>query len=211
MKQNNEVVKLNQLEIIGLTGGTGSGKSVVSAFLMKKRAFVINCDEIAHQILEIGQPAYHEIIAHFGNNIIDDKKRIIRKRLGDIVFSDKKKLGFLNFCTHKYIVMKVKEEIEKIQKAPESYSCIVIDAPLLKEANLDSMCDKIWVVYAKEEVRVKRIMDRDGLTYEQAKNRIQNQKPWEEYEKMADIIFYNTKDLLFLREQLDKVMETIKK
>lgn len=210
--QNKGVERLqNPLTIIGLTGGTGSGKSVVSASLKKRNAYIIDCDRIAHEILLAGKPAYDEILEFFGSDVLDAEKQIIRRKLGDLVFSDSEKLAFLNRCTHKYIVLEIRKMLHQIQKTPDKYCCIVMDAPLLIEANLVPVCNQVWVVYAEESVRINRIMQRDQITYEQAKNRIQNQKSWEEYKSYADVILDNSKDAAHLEAQLDKLLSSIKK
>lgn len=192
------------MKVIGLTGGTGSGKSVVARTLLEKGAYIIDADEIAHDIIKKGKPAYNEILVHFGNGILDDNNNIIRRRLGDIVFSKPAELEFLNKCTHKYISQEIQWKIEEIQKRP-GYSCIVIDAPLLIEANLLSQCNEVWVVYAEEQTRIDRIMDRDHLTAEQAANRIKNQKTWQEYRRFADKVIDNSRDLAYVQEQMEKI------
>lgn len=196
------------MKTIGLTGGTGSGKSVVSQYLTKRDAFIIDCDKIAHGILLPKKPAYKQIIDYFGTEILDENKAIIRRKLGDIVFSNKDKLEFLNNCTHRYIGMEI-NEILKLKKSESGYSCIVIDAPLLIEANLIPICSNVWVVYADESIRIKRIMERDNISFEQAKNRIHNQKKWEEYEKYADVVIDNSGDLKFVETQLDKLLKSL--
>ena len=89
------------MKVIGLTGGTGSGKSVVSKSLAAAGAVVIDADRIAHEIILKGEPAYTEIVNFYGTEILDAEGNIIRKRLGEIVFHDAKKLAFLNQFAHK--------------------------------------------------------------------------------------------------------------
>lgn len=200
----------DKLKIIGLTGGTGSGKGAVSISLSRHGAFVIDCDKVAHCILEKGKPAYEEIVSHFGNQILDEEGEIIRKKLGDIVFSNQQKLSFLNECTHKYIVLEIHEQIRIVQQCREDYFFVVIDAPLLIEAGLVPLCDFIIVVFAEESLRIARIMERDSLTYKQAQSRIDNQKSWEEYKSCADFVIDNSRDIAFLEEQINKVIVLMK-
>lgn len=194
------------MKIIGLTGGTGSGKGFVSERLKARRAFVMDADAIAHEIIEKGKPAYDEIVDYFGKDILDENGEIIRRKLGDIVFSDKDKLAFLNSCTHKYINMEILKKIEEVKPQTNVYSAIVIDAPLLAEAGLTDICDDIWVVYADSEVRVKRIMERDSITEEQARNRIASQKSWEEYKELGAVIIDNSSDDENVERQLDSLL-----
>ncbi|MBR2062007.1 MAG: dephospho-CoA kinase [Anaerotignum sp.] len=196
------------MKVIGLTGGTGSGKSVVSKSLLAAGAVIVDADRIAHEIILKGEPAYHEIIEYYGTGILDAEGNIIRKKLGEIVFNDKEKLAFLNQCTHKYITAEVKRQIAEAKEAGTA-KAIIVDAPLLLEAKLETVCDLVWVVYAEPEVRAQRVMARDGITYELAKARIANQKSWEEYRAAADAVIDNSKDLAHLEKQLDEILKTL--
>ena len=131
------------MKIIGLTGGTGSGKGFVSERLKKRNAYVMDADKIAHEIIEKDKPAYKEIVDYFGRSILDESGCIIRRKLGDIVFSDSEKLAFLNKCTHKYINMEIMRIIDEVRPQTDKYTAIVIDAPLLAEAGLTDICDDI--------------------------------------------------------------------
>ena len=196
------------MKVIGLTGGTGSGKSVVSKSLAAAGAVIVDADKIAHEIILKGEPAYQEIIEYYGTGILDEEGSIIRKKLGEIVFNDKEKLAFLNQCTHKYITAEVKKQIADA-KTEGTAAAIIVDAPLLLEAKLETVCDLVWVVYAEPEVRAKRVMARDGITYELAKARIANQKSWEEYKAAADAVIDNSKDLTHLEGQLNEILKTL--
>ena len=196
------------MKVIGLTGGTGSGKSVVSKSLSAAGAVIVDADKIAHEIILKGKPAYHEIIAYYGTGILDEAGNIIRKKLGEIVFNDKEKLAFLNQCTHKYITAEVKRQIAEAKEIGTA-TAIIVDAPLLLEAKLETVCDLVWVVYADPEVRAQRVMARDGITYELAKARIANQKSWDEYKAAADAVIDNSKDLAHLEEQLSGFLKTL--
>ncbi len=192
------------MKVIGLTGGTGSGKSIVSAFLEQNGAYIIDADEIAHGIIERGKPAYEELTNYFGGAILDQDRNILRKKLGSIVFTNKEKLDFLNRCTHKYISQEIDKQIAE-RKKKQRDTCIVLDAPLLLEAKLENRCNEIWVVFAEEEVRARRIMERDNITYQEAKNRIGCQKNWDFYRQKANLILDNSKDLQHLKRQLEAI------
>lgn len=194
------------MKIIGLTGGTGSGKGFVSEMLKERHAYVMDTDKTAHEIILKGKPAYDEIVEYFGRSILDENGEIVRRRLGDIVFSDSEKLKVLNACTHKYIRLEVKKTIEEISPQTDKYTAIVLDAPMLAEAGITDICDDIWVVYADAEVRVKRIMERDGITEEQARNRIASQKSWEEYKELGAVIIDNSSDDENVERQLDSLI-----
>jgi dephospho-CoA kinase len=176
--------------IIGLTGSTGSGKSIVAKCLQEYNMLVIDSDKIAHEIIKKGKPAYNELITIFGQAILEDDLEIDRKKLGKIVFSDKEKLDKLTKCTHKHIIIEIKNIINS-NKYNEAIKGLVIDAPLLVEAGLHKIVDEVWVVYSEVDMRLARIMNRDHITREQAYNRINSQMKWEELSKYADVIIVN--------------------
>ncbi|MFV0313955.1 MAG: dephospho-CoA kinase [Anaerotignum sp.] len=190
------------MKVIGLTGGTGSGKGVVSKCLEEAGAVVIDADFIGHEIIKKGNPAYCELVDYFGDQILQEDGEIFRRKLGEIVFSEKEKLEFLNRCTHKYIAQEILRKIDMEQKLGCA-KLIVIDAPLLIEVGFDKICDVVWVVYADEEVRANRVMQRDGITYEMAKARIGNQKSWEEYKRHAVEVLDNSTTVADIRNQAE--------
>ena len=195
------------MDIIGLTGGTGSGKSVVSKELEKRNSFIIDCDKIAHRIILKGESAYDEIVGYFGEDILDKNGEITRKKLGQIVFLDKEKLKVLNKCTHKHIYNEVIKNIDECKKKG-AFDRIIIDAPLLIEGGLTDLCDTVWVVYCDEDTRAERIVLRDNILPELAKRRIQSQKSFEEYKKVADVIIDNSGDLDSLKKQIDNILNS---
>ena len=150
--------------VIGLTGGTGAGKSIISDFLKEKGATIIDADAISREITKEGGIALGEIAEAFPGVITDGI--LDRRALGRIVFSDKEKLSLLNEITHKYIKKLTEDKID------EAEGLIVLDAPLLFEAGEEALCDKVIFVTADDDVRIKRIMTRDNLSFEDAKGRI---------------------------------------
>lgn len=191
------------MKVFGLTGGTGSGKTVVANILREKNGYIIDADQIGHDIILKGKPAYDEIIKHFGTEILDENKEIIRRKLGEIVFSDKLKLNLLNECTHKHIVNEILRQIDYAKKG--NFLCVVIDAALLIDVGLTDICDEIIVVVANDDVRLERIMKRDGITADVAKNRIKSQKPSNDYIKAGTIIIDNSSDIENVKIQLNNV------
>lgn len=150
--------------VIGLTGGTGAGKSIISDFLKEKGATIIDADAISREITKEGGIALGEIAEAFPGVITDGI--LDRRALGRIVFSDKEKLSLLNKITHKYIKKLTEDKID------EAEGLIILDAPLLFEAGEEALCDKVIFVTADDDVRIKRIMARDNLSFEDAKRRI---------------------------------------
>lgn len=195
---------------IGLTGGTGSGKGVVSKILRERKALILDADEYARKVVEPGEPAYNEIAEHFGKDIFDEDGILIRHKLGDIVFNDAKELEFLNKCTHKYISELILKEIKYAQENPDEYDFVVFDAPQLIESGMDSLCDEIWVVTADCDIRIKRIMERDGITKEQAESRIASQLTFEQFKAVADRIIFNNGSLEEVEEQVENIFKMLK-
>jgi len=195
------------MKVIGLTGGSGSGKSTV-VFLLSQltKVYIINADKIGHQIILKGKPAYYDIIQHFGREILNEEGEVNRKRLGEIVFSDKDSLNILNKITHPRIREEIIKTIKQIKQSSSSYNYIVIDAALLIEVELHKIVDEVWAVYADEEKRIQRIMKRDGIDIKQAENRIKSQMPWEEMKRYADRIIDNGIDTEFTNKQLKRIL-----
>ncbi len=199
-----EIIGMNQkCKIIGLTGNTGSGKSTVATILRAYSTYIVDCDFIAHDIIQKGKPAYDELIDFFGDTILDDERNINRKALGSIAFSDSEKVKVLNSITHKYIVKKIMLQIEK---AKNKYSYILIDAPLLIEADLHKVVDEVWLLYADYDERLKRIIQRDGITIEQAKKRMDIQTEFNVLKKFAHKIIRNESDYDKLKSQIESIL-----
>lgn len=194
------VTGMKQNKIIGITGGSGSGKSAASSILKNKSAYLIDADGVAHDIIKKGMPAYHEIIDCFGSTILNELFEIDRKKLASIVFKDKSKLVILNNITHKYIIDSIKNDIEK-NIYNIKYKYIVLDAPLLIETGLYKLADTVWLIYADFETRISRIMKRDSISRLAASDRINSQTPFDELQKYADVIINNNSDDLNILEK----------
>ena len=189
--------------VLGLTGGTGAGKSLISAILQKKGAKIIDADKLSREITKEGGIALGEIDKAFPGVIKDGM--LDRKALGRIVFSDKEKLLILNEITHKYIIKLTKEEIEA------SSGLIVLDAPLLFEAGEDKLCDKVIFVDAEDELRLERIVKRDNLSIDDARARI-NARNLVPIKEKCDFVIVNDGDAERLeKEVLDIVSECVGK
>ncbi len=175
------------MKIIGVTGGIGSGKSTVSSILSKLGAKVIDADRLARDIVKRGEPAFNKIVNQFGSKVLDSNGELDRTKLSGIVFEDKIKLQELNDITHKYVADKIIELIKKYDNS----NTIVIDAPIPIEHGFLDIVDEVWVVHADTDIRIKRVMERNSLPYEDVKKRIQVQLSAEEYLKLADVVIYN--------------------
>lgn len=170
--------------VVGLTGGTGAGKSTVAALFAQNGWRVVDFDQISRAVCKAGSPCLAELSGAFGEQILLPDGNLNRKKLGQMVFGDAGRLRILNEITHKYI-------IEAAQAQMAGGGNILLDAPLLFEAGLDGWCDKVVCVTADDAVRAARIMARDGLPREGALARIKSQAAQEELVKKSDFIMEN--------------------
>lgn len=195
--------------LIGLTGGIASGKSLVAEELKRLGAHLIDADEIAREVVNPGLPAYKEIVKEFGEGILNPDKTINRKALGNIVFSNPKLRNRLEQITHPRILGEMDKRILAIQnKDPKAI--IVIDAALLIEAGLHKKMDKMVVVYADEKTQIERLIKRDGLTADEAKNRISSQMPLQEKRRFADFVIENMEGKDKIKTEVKKIFKQLK-
>lgn len=189
-------------KIVGLTGTTGAGKSIVAEFFKNHGAKIIDADKVARAVVKPGMKALEEIFLSF-NNVVTVNGELDRKALADKVFKDSEKLKLLNSITHKYIMEDIEKEIEK------SDGLIIIDAPQLYEAGAQKLCDLVLAVIAPKALRMDRIMKRDGLSYEQARDRMASQKTDEEFLKLANYTIVNDGDADSLNKKLEKILNVL--
>lgn len=194
--------------ILGITGSSGAGKSTVCEILEKKyHAKIINADKIAKKLSQKGTEYLAKIVQNFGIDILLANGELNRRKLADIIYQDSQKRELLNKCTFQYI----KKEIEKqIQEAQEEL--IAIDAPLLFEAKLEEFCNFTIAVIAKnKEIQLQRIMKRDGIEEEHAKQRIAAQPENEYYISKCDYQIINDNKLEDMEAQIDRTIKKILK
>ena len=197
--------------IVGLTGGIVSGKSTVARMFRQLGADIIDADNIARAIVQPGEKAWKNIVHYFGKEILKDNQEINRKELARIVFADKEKLEKLNKITHPEIVAIIKNKIEEMRSKDSSDGTIcIIEVPLLFEANLEGMMDKIIVVYLNREEQIKRLLIRNSLTQEEAINRIDSQIPMEKKLKKADYVIDNGASLGHTRIQVKQIWQELR-
>lgn len=197
------MILMNKI-ILGITGGSGTGKSTVLSALRSFGAYTIDADLTARRITEAGSAALFEIKEHFGNGVIAPDGSLFRKKLGDIVFSDKNELRILNEITHKYIKEDILNEINQANNP-----LTVIEAAELHLGGLAEICTATVAVLADREIRKKRIMKRDKLTSSQAENRISAQKSDEYYKEITDYQIYNNNDPSIVIDELKKIIDEI--
>lgn len=186
--------------IIGITGGTGSGKTAFLDVIREYGGFVLDCDAIYHELLNTDPALLAAIEARFPGVV--ENGQLQRKKLGAIVFADPAALKDLNAITHKA----VKEEV--LRRLSPAKGLTAIDAIGLFEGELDPLCDVTVAITAPEETRIQRLMARDGITEEYAKARIAAQPSKEEFiarchyhlENDCSLEVFRNKCLAFLRQ-----------
>ena len=157
--------------IIGLTGGIASGKTMVSRYLEDKGYTVIDADLLSRQAAAAGSPAMHEVTRVFGPDYLNADGSLDRRRMADRVFTDPDARDRLNAIMHPAIYDLAAQRIGQI--GPDQIAFLVV--PLLYEAGFDRLCDRVWTVICDPQVRLARLMDRDGLTLDQARARLASQ------------------------------------
>ncbi len=190
------------MKIIGITGQSGAGKGKVGGILAKQGYYVIDADEVYHSLLYKNSRLCICLSEHFGKTILCDGT-INRKKLADIVFSDKEKLAELNKITHAY----VKERINEIASERNALGdlAVFIDAPQLFEASMQKNCDFVIGVIADKCVRAKRIACRDGLTESEIEKRFSNQKNEGFFKKYCDFVIENNGNEEHLYTQIENI------
>lgn len=184
--------------IVGLTGPTGAGKTLVSDMLREWQGVaIIDCDQLSRRVASKGNRCLVDIAVEFSPLVIDSNGNLNRRRLAEIVFSDKEKLEALNRIIFPYIVEEAEMDIIKAKEA--GAKVVVLDAPTLFDSGADRLCDKIVVVTADPTVRLNRIMKRDNITAEQAALRMGSQRNDEFFATRADYVVSNSGDRVELR------------
>lgn len=191
--------------LYGLTGGIGSGKSTVAAILREKGYTVLDADEIGRQVTAKGEPLLRLLVQEFGISIIKEDGTLDRRLLANIAFGDKEKTNRLNELVQTAILVRAAEVAHK-RGIKKNETIQFFDVPLLFEAGWAQYFQEIWLVTAPEEVRIERVMDRDGLTEEEIKARIALQMSDEEKAEKADVVIVNDEGMAKLRAQMDRII-----
>lgn len=186
---------------IGLTGGIACGKSTIARILRRTGAIIIDADLEAKRVVKAGSPAWRKIVNIFGEEILNPDNSINRKRLGNLVFGDPARLEQLNNIVHPETLKAIEEKIHRFRSA-RRWPAIVLDAPLLFEANATRLVDVIWVVQVDSATQINRLMKRDGITRQQAVERVKAQMPLKEKIARADAVIDNTGTRRETREQV---------
>ncbi|MDP2941768.1 MAG: dephospho-CoA kinase [Candidatus Omnitrophota bacterium] len=191
--------------ILGLTGSFGSGKSTVAAMLKALGAEVIDADMLAHRCLRPGTPSYRRIVKIFGTRILNPNQTVNRKKLAAIVFSSQGLLSKLNSIIHPGVISSIKEKIRRAKA-----KILVLDVPLLIEAGLTPLIDKLIVVDLNQGAQVQRLRKKFKLKKSEILKRIAFQAPMREKIRLADFIIDNNGTIAQTKRQVKNIWEEIK-
>ena len=192
---------------IGLAGGSGSGKGTVSSLLSQAGIPSFDCDAVYHDLIARDGPLTREIVSAFGENVRSKDGGIDRRALADVVFHDKDKLAELNRITHKEILAVLGEWEKRAEQ--QGITAILVDAPLLFESGFDRECDMTVAVIAPTELRIERIVSRDGISRKEAEDRIAAQLSDKELSRRADVVISNGEDLTHLINEVGRILSII--
>jgi dephospho-CoA kinase len=177
------------MRVVGLTGGIGSGKTTAAIHLAELGAVVLDVDKVAHSTYRRGEPAFDKLVAAFGPEIVGEDGEIDRRQLGTTVFAapaELKKLTDVVWpATYTAAHAQVREERER------GTAVVVVEAAVLFEAGWNDIADEIWVVVTSPHNAINRIIARNGLSQEQAQERIAAQLSNEERVARADVVITN--------------------
>ena len=198
--------------VIGLTGGIGTGKSTVSQILREKKFPVIDLDTISHEVIKIPK-VIEKIVENFGKEVLENSGnfenennaiRISREKLGKIIFENKEKRLLLNSIMHPEILHVMREQISKYKK---NNKIIFVEIQLLFEVQWEKEFDYILLISAKKNTQIRRILERDKRSENDALNIINSQLPLDEKKKRSDFVIENDGNIEELKEKIDKFLE----
>jgi dephospho-CoA kinase len=196
--------------LIAITGGTGCGQTAAAKFFEKFGAKVIHADQLAHQVLERDREVRSLIRNELGNQYFFRNGRVNRKLLGEAVFKDERKLQILNSIVHPKLAEKLVEEIEAARESGK-YPMIVVDAALVYEAQMEHLFDAIVVITSSQKLRIERLVNRDKISKELAKQRIEKQISIRDKINWADYVIHNNNTLEELERRCRNVYQKILK
>ena len=194
---------MTRVKLIGLTGQSGAGTSTAAEMFAESGMTVINADALVAEIYESSPACLRAVAASFGQDIIGTDGRLDRRLLAKRTFESKENTALLGSIVHPFVIAETLKILKTIS------GTAVFDAPQLFESNMDAVCDIIVSVTADESVRLRRIMERDGLTREQARERISAQYSEEFFRSHSDYILENNGNLVRFRAQTTALIEKL--
>jgi dephospho-CoA kinase len=190
------------MRVLGLTGGIGSGKSLVARIFQELGAEVIDADQLAREVVEPGEPALAEIVTDFGPDILLPDGRLDRTKLGSVIFADPAARRRLNAITHPRIRDRMRQAVASRESRP---GVLVLDIPLLYENGRTDMMEKVIVVWVDPQTQLERLTKRDGLSPTAARQRIEAQLSLDAKRNRADHVINNSGTEQQTRRQVEAI------
>ncbi|MCA1927834.1 MAG: dephospho-CoA kinase [Calditerrivibrio sp.] len=200
---------MKELRYLGLTGGIATGKSTIAKFFEELGCYTIDADNISRIVMAKGGSAYKDIIENFPD-VLDDNGEINRGKLKKIVFNDQNKRLLLESIVHPKILEYEKKLVGEI-KGKDDRGIIITQAALIIEKGTYNRFDGIILVYLDKDTQIKRVVQRDNISEDEAKRIIDAQMSYEEKLKYANFVIDNSKDLIYTQNEVKRVFELIKK
>lgn len=196
--------------VLGITGGVATGKTTVAKMFERLGAFVLSADDIANELIEPKKLCWKKIIKHFGRDILKSDNTIDKGKLGEMIFSNRNKRKILNSITHPEIIKEIKRKLKTLRNpAPSRCGIIILEAPLLIEANALDLVSKIIVVTADRKTQIKRLNNK-GITRDKAEKIIDSQMQIRKKIKYADYVINNNSTLKNTEKQVKEILNDIK-
>ena len=194
--------------LVGLTGGIATGKSTVAKMLRELGCVIIDADVLAREVVEPGEPAYEDIVAAFGSDVIQANGSLDRKRLGAIVFADAARRKRLEAMTHPRIRERFARRLQELTE--QGFAGLVFfDAAVMIESGNYRNMDRLVVVATDEATQRERLQGRDGIGADEAARRMASQMPVAEKAKLADHVIDNSVDRAATERQVRRVHEAL--
>lgn len=191
--------------IIGLTGSIASGKSTVAKMFEQLQIPIVDADQVARVVVEPGRETLQQIATAFGDDILLEDGHMDREKVGNLIFHNPKKRKQLNDIIHPAIRKEMLRQRDEYLS--DGHPHVVMDIPLLFESGLQSYVERILVVSVTEENQLKRLMERNALSEEEARARISSQLPISVKEQGADAVIYNNDSVESTTEQLHYILK----
>ncbi|HPW68294.1 MAG: dephospho-CoA kinase [Desulfomonilia bacterium] len=177
--------------VAGLTGGIATGKSTVTALFASFGAAIIDADRIAREVVARGSPAWKKIMEHFGTGVLRPDSELDRERLGSLIFSDTAQKDVLNRIVHPEVFQEMDRRIRELREENRA-EVVICDVPLLIETGMHIGFDEVVLVYVPEPLQIRRLMDRDGISRDEAVRKVRAQMSIEEKRAYATIVVDNS-------------------
>ena len=195
--------------LVGLTGGVATGKSTVAKMFKQCGAVVIDADELAHEVIKPGKPAWRAIVTLFGKTVLNQDRSLNRQALGSIVFRNRTKRRQLERIIHPRVAREQQRLVRRVAKR-KPHAVVIYEVPLLFEAGVDKRVDTIIVVTADRDTQIARLRKRNGLSRTEALHRIRSQMPLAKKIQQADHVLNGTLPRPSLRKQVGQLFKSLR-